>query len=67
MGEEREVSKARRKDYEAENQWLKDLIMKNDTKEDMAKLSKRYDVVAGDRKGYERKDGARTCFPALGD
>lgn len=48
-------------ELEAENQWLKDLIMeKNDTKEDVAKLRKRYDVVAGDRKGYERKDGVRT-------
>jgi hypothetical protein len=52
---------ARIAELEAENQWLKGLIMeKNDTNEDMAKLRKRYDVVAKDRKGDQRKDGVRT-------
>ncbi|KAI9642755.1 hypothetical protein NHQ30_008487 [Ciborinia camelliae] len=46
---------------ETENKWLKNLITeKNDSKEDIAALWKKYNKDAGDRKGAERKDGVGT-------
>jgi len=49
-------------ELEAENQWLKNLIMeKHDAAEDIAALRKRYNAVAEEMKGYERdKDGLGT-------
>jgi len=51
------------RDLEAENQWLKDLIMeKNDVRTDTERMRQRMgqDVEEADRKGYERKDGVGT-------
>jgi len=46
---------------EMENKWLKNLITeKNESKEDIAALWKKYSQEAGDRKGSERKDGVGT-------
>ncbi|KAB8300827.1 hypothetical protein EYC80_002755 [Monilinia laxa] len=46
---------------ETENKWLKNLITeKNESKEDIAALWKKYNKDAGDRKGAERKDGVGT-------
>ncbi|KAI6712690.1 hypothetical protein JHW43_004821 [Diplocarpon mali] len=46
---------------ETENKWLKNLITeKNDSKEDIATLWKRYSAENAERKGSERKDGVGT-------
>jgi len=46
---------------ETENKWLKNLITeKNESKEDVAALWKKYNQESGDRKGSERKDGVGT-------
>ncbi|KAM3072564.1 hypothetical protein ACMFMG_009358 [Clarireedia jacksonii] len=46
---------------ETENKWLKNLITeKNENKEDVAALWKKYNQGSGDRKGSERKDGVGT-------
>jgi len=54
------------RDLEAENQWLKDLIMeKNDVRTDAERVKARFrredtDTIEVERKGYERKDGVGT-------
>jgi hypothetical protein len=46
---------------ETENKWLKNLITeKNENKDDIAMLWKKYNVENGERKGSERKDGVGT-------
>lgn len=46
---------------ETENKWLKNLITeKNESKEDIAALWKKYNAENGERKGSERKDGVGT-------
>jgi len=46
---------------ETENKWLKTLITeKNENKDDIATLWKKYTVENGERKGSERKDGVGT-------
>jgi len=46
---------------ETENKWLKNLITeKNENKDDIATLWKKYSQETGDRKGSERKDGVGT-------
>jgi len=46
---------------ETENKWLKNLITeKNESKEDIAALWKKYNAENGERKASERKDGVGT-------
>lgn len=46
---------------ETENKWLKNLITeKNESKEDIAALWKKYNAENAERKGSERKDGVGT-------
>lgn len=46
---------------ETENKWLKNLITeKNESKDDLAALWKKYNVENAERKGSERKDGVGT-------
>lgn len=46
---------------ETENKWLKNLIMeKNENKDDIAALWKKYSQETAERKGSERKDGVGT-------
>jgi hypothetical protein len=46
---------------ETENKWLKNLIMeKNENKDDIAALWKKYRQETAERKGSERKDGVGT-------
>jgi len=61
--EKLQALEGRIRDLEAENQWLKDLIMeKNDVRTDAERMRNRMgqDAEEGDRKGYERKDGVGT-------
>lgn len=46
---------------ETENKWLKDLIMqRNDSKDDIAMMWKKYNAEQDERKGTSRKDGVGT-------
>ena len=46
---------------ETENKWLKNLITeKNENKDDIATLWKKYNTESSERKGSERKDGVGT-------
>jgi hypothetical protein len=46
---------------ETENKWLKNLVTeKNESKEDIATLWKKYNAENAERKGSERKDGVGT-------
>jgi hypothetical protein len=50
---------------ETENKWLKNLVMeKNDNKEDLAALWKKFTQESSDRKTETRKNGVGTTAPA---
>ncbi|KAH6663358.1 hypothetical protein B0J14DRAFT_276680 [Halenospora varia] len=61
MGDKVAALEGRINQLETENKWLKNLIVeKNDNKEDIAALWKKFSQETAERKGSERKDGVGT-------